>query len=169
MSLAARAEHAQGHWILHDVRRTVFGEASAASTQASELQWPSSLDPDVLALSIVNLDYLNLRELSRNIAYLERNGQDSRGFREAWWSRIFYPLNVLVLAFCALPFAFGTLRSGGMGKRLFLGIVMAIGFYFLQRAVVSMGSVYGLAPAIANAIPPLLLVAMATAWFRRNA
>ena len=56
-----------------------------------------------------------------------------------------------------------------MGKRLFLGIVMAIGFYFLQRAVVSMGSVYGLAPAIANAIPPLLLVAMATAWFRRNA
>ena len=169
LSLAARAEHVQGHWILHDVRRTVFGEASAASTQASALQWPSSLDPDVLALSIVNLDYLNLRELSRNIAYLERNGQDSRGFREAWWSRIFYPFNVLVLAFCALPFAFGTLRSGGMGKRLFLGIVMAIGFYFLQRAAVSMGGVYGLAPAIANAIPPLLLIAMATAWFRRNA
>jgi lipopolysaccharide export system permease protein len=26
---------------------------------------------------------------------------------------VFYPLNVLVLAFCALPFAFGALRSGG--------------------------------------------------------
>ena len=82
---------------------------------------------------------------------------------------MFYPVNVLVLAFCGLPFAFGALRSGGLGKRLFLGIVMSIGFYFLQRTVVSMGSVYGLAPALANSIPPLLLIAMAAAWFRRNA
>ena len=169
LSVAARAEHLRNQWTLFDVRRTVFGEASATSTQASELHWPSGLDPDLLAQSIVSLDYLNLRELSRNIAYLERNGQDARKFHEAWWMRVFYPVNVLVLAFCALPFAFGALRSGGLGKRLFLGIVMAIGFYFLQRAVVSLGSVYGLAPAIANAIPPLLLIAMATAWFRRNA
>lgn len=169
LSVAARAEHVQGRWTLFDVRNTVFGEASATSTKAAEMQWPSGLDPDVLALSIVNLDYLNLRELSRNIAYLDRNGQDSRGFREAYWMRLFYPINVLVLAFCALPFAFGALRSGGLSKRLFVGIVMSIGFYFLQRAVVSMGTVYGLAPAAANAIPPLLLIAMATAWFRRNA
>ncbi len=169
LSIAARAEHLEGQWTLFDVRRTEFGEASATSTASPQAQWPSGLDPDVLALSIVKLDYLNLRELSRNIAYLERNGQDSRSFREAWWMRVFYPVNVLVLAFCALPFAFGALRSGGLAKRLFVGIVMAIGFYFLQRAVVSMGTVYGLPPAVANAIPPLLLIAMATAWFRRYA
>lgn len=169
LSVAARAEHLKGAWTLFDVRRTVFSEASATSTKAAEMRWPSALDPDLLALSIVNLDYLNLRELSRNIAYLDRNGQDSRSFREAWWMRVFYPINVLVLAFCALPFAFGALRSGGLSKRLFVGIVMSIGFYFLQRAVVSMGSVYGLPPAVANAIPPLLLIAMATAWFRRYA
>ena len=169
LSVAARAEHLRGQWTLFDVRRTVFEEASATSTHASEMQWPSGLDPDVLALSIVSLDYLNLRELSRNIAYLERNGEDARKFHEAWWARVFYPVNVLVLAFCGLPFAFGALRSGGLGKRLFLGIVMSIGFYFLQRTVVSMGSVYGLAPALANSIPPLLLIAMAAAWFRRNA
>lgn len=169
LSVAARAEHVGGQWKLFDVRRTVFGEASATSTQNAELNWPSGLDPDLLALSIVNLGYLNLRELSRNIAYLERNGQDSRDFREAYWARLFYPVNVLVLAFCALPFAFGALRSGGLSKRLFIGIVLSIGFYFLQRAVVSMGAVYGLAPALANAIPPVLLVAMALAWFRRNA
>ena len=169
LSVAARALHVQGRWTLFDVRRTVFGEASANSTVQAEMGWPSGLDPDLLALSIVKLDYLNLRDLSRNIAYLERNGQDSRTFREAWWSRLFYPINVLVLAFCALPFAFGTLRSGGLAKRLFIGIVLAIGFYFLQRSVVTMGSVYGLPLALANALPPLLLIAMATAWFRRNA
>ena len=169
LSVAARAEHLQGKWTLFDVRRTVFGEASASSTSAARMDWPSGLDPEVLALSIVNMGYLNLRELSRNIAYLERNGQDSRSFREAYWARVFYPFNVLVLAFCALPFAFGALRSGGLAKRLFIGIVLSIGFYFLQRAVVSMGSVYGLAPPVANAIPPVLLIAMASAWFRRFA
>ncbi|HOX71115.1 MAG TPA: LPS export ABC transporter permease LptG [Dokdonella sp.] len=169
LSVAARAEHLQGKWTLFDVRRTEFGEASANSTQQAEMHWDSKMDPDLLALSIVKLDYLNLVDLARNITYLERNGQDARGFREAYWSRLFYPVNVLVLAFCALPFAFGALRSGGLSKRLFLGIVLAIGFYFLQRAVVSMGNVYGLPPGVSNALPPLLLIAMASAYFRRFA
>jgi lipopolysaccharide export system permease protein len=169
LSVAARALHLGDQWTLYDVRRTQFGEASASSTQQAEMHWASKLDPDLLALSIVKLDYLGLRDLSRNIAYLERNGQDSRSFREAYWARLIYPLNVLVLAFCALPFAFGALRSGGLSKRLFVGIVLAIGFYFLQRAVVSLGSVYGVPPAIANLIPPLLLIAIAVAYFRRNA
>ncbi|MBN8481006.1 MAG: LPS export ABC transporter permease LptG [Xanthomonadales bacterium] len=169
LSVAARATHAQGRWTLFDVRRTEFGEASAKSSMQAEMQWPSKLDPDLLALSIVKLDYLGLRDLARNIVYLERNGQDATGFREAWWGRVFYPLNVLVLAFCALPFAFGALRSGGLPKRLFIGIVLAIGFYFLQRAAVSMGSVYGLHPAFANLVPPLLLVLLAILYFRRTA
>ena len=169
LSVAARASHVGNAWTLFDVRRTQFGEASAQSTQQAQMSWQSSLDPDLLALSIVKLDYLGLRDLARNIAYLERNGQDSRSFREAWWGRLFYPVNVLVLAFCALPFAFGALRSGGLSKRLFIGIVLAIGFYFLQRAAVSMGSVYGLAPIVSNLIPPLLLIAIAIAYFRRTA
>ncbi len=168
LAVAARASHVGDEWTLFDVRRTQFGEASAQSTEQATMTWVSALDPDLLALSIVKLDYLGLRDLARNIAWLERNGQDSRSFREAWWARLFYPLNVLVLAFCALPFAFGALRSGGLSKRLFIGIVLAISFYFLQRASVSMGSVYGLSPIVANLIPPLLLIALASAYFRRT-
>ena len=169
LAVAARATHDEGRWTLFDVRQTRFGEHSAQSEQAAELHWQSSLDPDLLALSIVKLDYLAMRDLGRNIAYLERNGLDASKFREAWWSRLLYPLNVLVLAFCALPFAFGALRSGGLSKRLFIGIVLAIAFYFLQRAVVSMGTVYGIHPAISNLLPPLLLAAWASVYFRRHA
>lgn len=169
LSVAARATHAGGAWTLFDVRRTEFGETSAKSTAEAQASWTSAIDPDLLSLSIVKLDYLGLRDLARNIAYLERNGQDARNFRAAWWSRLFYPINVLVLAFCSLPFAFGALRSGGLSKRLFTGIVLAIGFYFLQRAVVNLGAVYGLPPALANLLPPLLLIAAASLYFRRRA
>lgn len=167
LSLAARATHQDNAWTLFDVRRTQFGEASAQSTQQAQVKWTSNLDPDLLALSIVKLDYLGLRDLARNIAYLERNGQDSGNFRQAWWARVFYPFNVLVLAFCALPFAFGALRSGGLSKRLFIGIALAIGFYVLQRTMVSLGAVYGLGPGVANLLPPTVLIALAVIYFRR--
>jgi lipopolysaccharide export system permease protein len=68
-----------------------------------------------------------------------------------------------------VPFAFGALRSGGLSKRLFIGMLLVIGFYFLQRAIVNLGIVYELHPLAANLIPPALLIVMATAYFRRNA
>jgi len=39
---------------------------------------------------------------------------------------------VLALCLAAIPFAFGSLRSGGAGKRLFMGIMFALAFWLLQ-------------------------------------
>lgn len=169
LSLAQDAVHTQGDWTLRKVRRTEFGEHSATSTQKDEVRWGSGLDPGLLALSIIQPQYMSLRDLGRNIFYLDRNNQDASSFLAAYWARLFYPVNVLVLVFCAVPFAFGALRSGGLSKRLFIGIVLALGFYFLQRAIVSFGAVYGLHPALANLIAPLILIAAAFAYFRRHA
>jgi lipopolysaccharide export system permease protein len=169
LSLAGHAVHVQGDWTLKDVRRTEFGEGSASSTHADAKQWQSNLDPSLLAASIIKTQYMTLRDLGQNIIALERNHQDSSSYREAYWARVFYPINALVLVFCTVPFAFGALRSGGLSKRLFIGIVLALAFYLLQRAIVSVGSVYDLPPALANMIPPLLLIGLATAYFRRNA
>ena len=76
---------------------------------------------------------------------------------------------MLVLAFCAVPFAFGALRTGGLGKRLFLGMALAISYYFFQSAVVSMGAVYNFNLALANALPSVLLGLAAISYFRRHA
>lgn len=169
LTLADKAEHIRGEWTLRGLRRTEFGEGSAMSSKAESKQWQSSLDPGVLATSIIKPQYMTLRDLGQNIAALDRSEQDASTFRDAWWARVFYPLDLLVLVFCAMPFAFGTLRSGGLSKRLFIGIVLTLGFYLLQRAIVSIGAVYGLHPALANLVPPLILVALATGYFRRHA
>jgi len=76
---------------------------------------------------------------------------------------------VLVLAFCAVPFAFGALRTGGLGKRLFIGMALAISYYFFQSSIVSMGSVYNFNLALTNALPSLLLGLAAIVYFRRHA
>lgn len=167
LMLAARATHAGGRWQLHEARRTVFATDHADTTVSPQMDWDSRLDARLLSLSIVRTDYMSTRDLGRTVRTLERNGQLASRYREAYWKRIFYPFSVLVLAFCAMPFAFGALRSGGLAKRLFIGMVLAIGFYFLQSAIVSMGTVYGFHPALANLLPPLILIAAAAAYFRR--
>ena len=169
LALAEHAVHVDGKWTLRNVRRTNFAIDSAASTQQAEEHWESSLDPALLSLSIVQPQYMTLNDLTRNIHYLDRNQQDASSFRQAYWERLFYPVSVLALAFCAVPFAFGALRSGGMAKRLFIGMVLALCFYFMQRAIVNMGAVYGIHPALANLMPPTLLAILAFAYFRRHA
>ncbi|MEO8460030.1 MAG: LPS export ABC transporter permease LptG [Dokdonella sp.] len=169
LTLAESAIHVGSGWTLHNLRRTAFAEASATTTKSAQLPWSSGLDPGLLELSIINPQYMAIADLGRSIAYMHRNQQDASTYVQAYWGRIFYPLSVLVLAFCAMPFAFGTLRSGGLARRLFVGMIIAIGFYFLQKAIVSLATVYGVHPALANLFAPLLLMAGVTVYFRRNA
>ena len=169
LSTAKTASHVEGQWTLNDVRRTEFAGTSATTTTQAQTKWHSSLDPDVLSKSMIHPEYLAARDLSRNIDYMRRNHQDASSYERAYWGRIFYPFNVLVLAFCAVPFAFGALRTGGLGKRLFVGMALAISYYFFQSAVVSMGAVYNMNLAWANALPSLLLALAAVVYFRRHA
>lgn len=154
-------------WTLHDVRDTTLSPAGAVSTTAKSRTWKTSLDPDVLRASVAHPEYLSLRDLSRNIAYLRANGQNPGVYLNAWWTRAFYPVNTVLLVLCALPFGFGVLRSGGLGKRLFLGVIVAVAWYFLQRAIISTGTVLGASPFVINLIPALLLLAIAVWYYRR--
>jgi len=169
LSFAKNALHNNAGWSLQDVRRTEFTGGVAHTTTQAQTPWKSELDPGVLPVSMMHPENLSAAELSRNIDYNRRNRQDASVYERAYWGRIFYPLNVLVLAFCAVPFAFGTLRTGGLGKRLFIGMVLAVSYYFFQRAVVNMGSVYNFNQALANAMPSLLLAVAAFFYFRRHA
>ncbi len=169
LALAKTATHTQGEWSMQDVRRTQFGESSVTSTEEKTTHWVSGLDPHVLALSIIHPQYLSARDLARNIDYMRRNKQDASSFEQAYWGRVFYPINVLVLAFLAMPFAFGALRTGGLGKRLFLGMMLAVSFYFAQHAIVSMGAVYNANMIVVNALPALLLMMAGVMYFRRYA
>lgn len=171
ISLAKTAEHRHGAWSMHDVRRTEFAAAGASSTTSASAEWKSGLDPRLLALTIIQPEYVSARDLWRSIAYKRRNHLDAEAvnLEKLFWTRVYYPFNVLLLAFAAVPFAFGTLRSGGLGKRLFLGMVMAVTWHFGQRALVSFGAVYGVPLALANLVPALLLAVLVAAYFRRNA
>ena len=165
---AASAEHRPGGWLLHNVRRTWFDSRSVSETEALEEHWASKLDETALAASVARPRYLPASELSRSIAYRKRNGLDASEYEEHYWGRWFYPLNVLALCLAAVPFAFGSLRSGGMGKRLFIGIMFALCFWLLQTQFVQLAGVYKFDYRLAYLIPPAIMLAVSATLFRRR-
>lgn len=169
VSTAARAEHDGSGWMLHEVVRQTFDRESLVASRDAAIVWPSQLDPSLIALSIVDPRYMGFRDLSASIANADRNQLDASRYRSAFWRRVFFPLNTLAVVLIALPFAFGALRSGGMGKRLFLGVVLALGWMFFQRGVTNVAAVYELDFRLTQLIPATALLLAAAWYFRRHA
>lgn len=168
IALARRAEHRDGEWTLFDLRRTRFVERGVDSVTIERERWDSDLNPELLSLGVTRPRYLATSDLSASLEYLERNGLDRGEFENAYWARWFYPVNVLVLCLAAMPFAFGLLRSGGFGKRLFLGIVFGLTFFTLQTLAVNMAEVYRFDLRLGNALPPLAIALFSWLYFRRR-
>ncbi len=162
------AEHRPGGWLLRNVERTTFGPTSVERSKIAEERWDSRLDEAALAASVTKPRNMGSLELRDSIEYRKRNALDAGDFEEIYWGRWFYPFNVLALCLAAIPFAFGTLRSGGYGKRLFLGIVFALGFYMLQQMFSQLAGIYHFDYRIAYALPPLIMLSVSAFLFKRR-
>jgi len=168
LAKAHTAIYEGGMWTLLDVRRTRFSKNAAVAELHQRERWASDLDGSSLAASVARPRYLPATEMLDSIKYMRRNGLNSRPFEEAFWARVFYPLNVLALCLAALPFAFGQLRSGGAGKRVFAGIVFGLGYFMLDRFAVNVANAYNVDMALARVVPPSLLLLGAWLIARRR-
>ena len=165
---AVVAEHRSSGWILRDVTRTRFGGTFVEQEKVPVERWKTQLDDAALAASVTRPRYLSSKELAESITYFKRNGLDPGDFEEIYWGRWFYPLNVLALCLAAVPFAFGSLRSGGLGKRLFIGIVFALGFWMLQTLFGNLAQAFRFDIRIAYLAPLVVMFATSAFLFRRR-
>ena len=99
---------------------------------------------------------------------LQRNGLDPGEFEEIYWGRWFYPINVLALCLAAVPFAFGSLRSGGWASGLFIGIVFALGFWMLQTMFGNLAQAFRFDIRIAYMLPLAVMLGVSAWLFRRR-
>lgn len=165
---AAVATHGEDGWLLKDVLRTTFQERSAEQTEVAEERWESQLDAAALSATLTRPRAMTAADLSRSIDYRERNGLDARELEDVYWGRWFYAFNVLALCLAAIPFAFGSLRSGGLGRQLFTGIVFALGFWVLQMLFVRAADAFRLDFRLAYLLPVLLMLAVSVGLAKRR-
>lgn len=153
---AADAKPTDDGWTLREVSTQHVMDGIRVENQPT-LAWRSSLRADLIAARSLRPRQQSLAELSRSIHYARSNTLDDQALVSAWWYRFTFPLKVLSLALLALPFAFGNLRSGGFAKRVFIGMLLGIAFYFLQRTVANLFETLHWNLAAAHLLPPVLL------------
>lgn len=165
---AEMAEHRPGGWVLHKVDRVQFAERTVKKTHSDVERWQSQLDEAALAASVTKPGNMRTSELGNSIEYRKRNGLESGDFERVYWGRWFYLVNVLSLCLAAIPFAFGSLRSGGYGRRIFVGIVFALGFWMLQMVFTKLASIYHFDFRIAYAVAPAVMLGISYRLFRQR-
>ena len=164
---AARGDYrADGVWRLSDVVETRFALEGPRTTREVARDWRSAVNPELLNVLIVVPERMSAWNLYRYVQHLGANRQKTQRYEIALWKKLFYPIATLVMMALALPFAYMHARSGMVGLKVFLGIMLGIFFYMLNSLFSHIGLLQDWPPFAAAAVPSagFLLSAVMMMW-----
>ncbi|MDN5870082.1 MAG: LPS export ABC transporter permease LptG [Nitrococcus sp.] len=168
ITTAWRAHYDNGAWVLLAPVTTWFvADGSVRVTRRARARYRSELEPTVLDVVVMEPETLPITELWTYSRYLERNGLDSSRYRLAFWMKVATPLATVTMLLLAVPLVFGSLRSANMGQRIFIGVLIGIAFFLLNRLLTRAALVFGLPPLISALAPTVLFLAIAIAGLAR--
>ncbi len=157
LSLAERGTYLKDrNWLLSEVVTTTFEGDRTRVRRVPELQWYSVLEPQILSMLVVNPDRMSAWTLWSYSQHLKENRQRALQYEIALWTKLMYPVAVLVMMVLALPFASFQKRQGGVGGRIVAGIMLGLAFYTMNRLFASLGLLYDW-PAMVSAVTPTLI------------
>lgn len=167
-SVQARAAvYEEGHWVLRDVRRSRIGPDGVTTTVEPREVWTRLIAPELFRVISVKPEQMSAWTLAKYVDYLRENSLDAKRYELAFWVRFTIPLSSLVMLLLAIPFVFGSLRSGSAGQRLFVGLLVGVGFYIFNRTMNHLGLVYGLSPFLSATLPLFVFLGFSLAALRR--
>lgn len=165
---ARRATAEANHqWLLTDYTESRFADDTVTTSPPGQRMLTSNVTAGFLGLAVQDPDQLTTAALWRLIRYFQANTLDTREYVFAFWSRI---ARAVAIAFCALlavPFVLGSLRSAGTGTRMFMGLLLGLGFFLLQRLIETGTIVFNLNPVVLAWLPTTLLAAATLGFLAR--
>ncbi len=147
---AGKGAFVEGQWALDDVKTTrIDSDSGGAETSTSDsAKWNSRVTPEILSVFLIKPEELSFIQLNRYIQHLDNNQQKTDLYELAFWNKIMLPLATAMMVVLAIPFVFVSVRSGGLERNLFIGIMLGIGFYVVNNGFGHF--------VLASNLPPLL-------------
>lgn len=164
ISVAAKGHYEKDRrWLLEDVVRTTFHGSETTIDRFARMDWHSILDPALLGVLLVQPDQMSAWRLYSFSQHLRENRQNALRYEIALWTKLIYPIAVPVMMILALPFAHFQRRQGGVGAKVFTGIMLGLAFHFMNRLFGHLGLLYDWPPFVAAITPTLTFLAIAVA------
>lgn len=145
-------------WDLTNVELTRFEGDRAVLQKLPSATWTSVLTPDILSVLKIVPERMSALNLRAYIEHLRENRQKATRYEIAFWSKLFSPAGAIVMMVLAIPFALQTARTGGIGAKIVLGILIGLSFYFAGRLFSHVGLLNDW-PALFSASAPTFIAA----------
>jgi lipopolysaccharide export system permease protein len=156
---AARALAGSNHrWELHGYAESRFATDQVTASSQGVRTLDSNVSGQFLNLAMSAPAELASGALWSLVRYYRANSLDPKPYLFAFWSRIARTGAIAFAVLLAIPFVLGPLRSAGTGARLLLGLLLGLGFFFLQRFIESGTIVFNLDPVMLAWLPTTILV-----------
>lgn len=140
-----------------------FGQESSmvVTRKVPALDLVSEITPRIISVSASDPERMSANELAVYTRHLTENKQESERFKIAFWKKLFDPLAVFVMMALALPFAYLHARSGGVSLKIFVGIMIGVGFMLVNSLFAHVGLLSAMPAVIVAIAPSLLFLALA--------
>lgn len=156
-----------GRWLLYGYRQSQFKADRVLASAQQQHTLATHVTAGFLNLVSALPQNLPARALWTVMQYDRANSLDARAYVFAFWSRIARTLAIVFAALLAIPFVLGSLRSAAQGSRMLIGLLLGLGFFFLQRMIESGTVVFHLNPVLLAWLPTALLAAVTLALLAR--
>ena len=175
MSQAARGQFINGSLHLYEVTQTIVDETSVAALANEqppnkpitrveylpERTLSTTLTAERLIARVLTPERMSILDLTDYIRYLAENNLQSDRQVVALWRKIAYPFTLFVMMTIAAPIAFMQTRRGGVGSKVFIGILLGVGFFMMNQLALNVGMLSKWAPWVTALVPNLVALAVA--------
>jgi len=155
-------------WVLNGITQKIFTEQGIREKKLPTLTLDSFLSSDQVNILELPPDSLSSSDLNQYIVALRQSGQNADRYALALWRKLSVPLTTGAMVLLSLPFIFGSTRKITAGRRIMLGSLVAIIFYFADQVIVHLGLLLSLKPFITAMIPVVLISSIALWKMRRT-
>jgi lipopolysaccharide export system permease protein len=123
----------------------------------------TTLTPGRLLARVLTPERMSLVTLLDYIDYLRHNQLQADRQVVAVWRKAVYPFTLLIMMTIAAPVAFMQTRRGGVGAKVFIGILVGVGFFMVNQLALNVGMLSHWPPWVTAIVPNLgaLLIALA--------
>jgi lipopolysaccharide export system permease protein len=164
---ASASELPGGGWQLQGYAESRFSPGGVSVAQESARMLDTRISAAFLGVATADPTQMSVRALRSLIGYLRSNGQVTRNYEFALWSRVAKIVAVLFAVLLALPFVFGSVRSAGAGARATQGLVLGLAYFMAQKMVESGTLAFALDPLLLAWAPTLVLAVVVSALVLR--
>jgi len=164
---ADRAVFQGDHWLLSGVNKSSVAKTGVTASSGGTEVWRPGFGPELVETLRVPLKTMSTPDLYRYVHHLKENAQDPAVYELSLWNRMTTPLSTLIMVLLAVPFVFGSVRGGGLGRRVFIGVLLGFAFSLLQTGIGYYALSFGVQPLVAAITPSILFLGLTGALFYR--